>query len=367
MADAVRFLDNDDVAELLEMPALVDALGEVYADVARGEAVTAPVVTTYVPAGGGETFHRLKTMSGAAPRLGVQGVRIDSDLLRWPEKDGEIRREYVNAQAGSGLRVGAENGLVLTYDVETAEPLLLAPDGLMQRDRVGATSGLAADHLARADASTVGLLGSGWQAGGQLLALSAVRELERVDVYSPTREHREAFAAEWDGRLDATVRAVDDAEAAVAGKDVVDVATDSLSPVVEPDWLRPGVHVTCVKRHEVTPAAFDRADAVVVHSTEVVDGTKVVPPATPLPETGEAGRWWQNVGAAYWEDLRSLPELCAGSCPGRTSDDEATLFVNNLGLGIQFAVCGHLLFEAAEARDVGRELPIGWFLQSVAG
>lgn len=366
VADVVRFLDNDDVAELLEMPALISMLEAVYADMARGEAITGPVVTTHAPTAAADEFHRLKTMGGAIPRLGVQGLRIDSDRLRWPTVDGAVQREYVNRTNREELRVGAENGLVITYDIETGEPLLLAPDGRMQRRRVGATSALAADYLARDDASSVGILGSGWQAGGQLLALSVVRDLDRVDVYSPTREHRESFVTSIGARIDAEVRAVETAEAAVDGKDVVNAATDSLTPVIDPSWLEPGVHVSCVKRHEITPESFDAADVVVLHSTDEVDQTAVFPETPPRPATGESDRWWRDPDADFWADIHSLPELCAGAVPGRQADADSTVFVNNLGLGIQFAVCGSLLAEAAERAGAGHELPIDWFLQSVA-
>lgn len=367
MADAVRFLSNDDVAALLDVGELVETLEETYADLADGTALTGPKVSTHAPVEQPGAFHRLKTMGGAVPSLGVQGLRIDSDLLHWPTVDGSIQRRYITAADRDDLRVGPENGLVVVYDVETAEPLLIAPDGRMQRRRVGATSALAARHLAREDATAVGLLGSGWQAGAQLLALDHVRDLERVDVYSPTRAHREDFADRYDDRVAPDVRAVDTAEAAVAGKDVVHSATDSLTPTVDPDWLEPGVHVAAVKRQEVTAEAFDRADRVAMHTTEEVAGRTVFPDAAPQPDVGDAGRWWTDEAADHWERFVSLQDLCGGVVPGRESAEEATLFVNNVGIGVQFAVCGYLLNEAARAADAGHELPVDWFLQDVAG
>lgn len=366
MAEPVLLLDNDEVQSLLDPAALLPHLERAYEALGNGEAANGPRVDVSVPGGRDGTYHRLKTMSGALPAEGVQAVRLDSDLLRWPTVDGQVRREKVTKADDDTLRIGAENGLVVLYSTETAEPLLVAPDGQLQRFRVGATSALAADYLARPDATSVGLLGTGWQASAQLLALDAVRELDEVAVFSPTPAHREAFAEAFDARLEASVEAVDTAEAAVADKDVIDAATDSLAPVVEPDWLGPGVHVTSVKKQELTAAVFERADVAVVHSAEqpgehrvVVEGDQAI------PRSDDADRWWTDTTRSLWDELRPLADLVTGDAPGRESAEQTTLFANNIGLGLQFAACGLLLYERARDRGAGRELPAEWFLQDI--
>lgn len=366
MSESVLLLDNDDVELLLEMSELIPRLEQAYEALGTGNAVNAPRVDVSVPTSRSGTYHRLKTMSGALPQTGVQAVRIDSDLLRWPSVDGTVQREKVTTDHEDNLRIGAENGLIILYSTDTAEPLLLVPDGQLQRFRVGATSGLAADYLAREDATTVGLLGSGWQAGGQLLALAAVRNLTRVDVYSPTRENREAFTAEFDARLDADVNAAKSAEAAVAQKDIIDTATNSLTPIVDPDWLEPGVHVTSVKKQELTSEVFKGADVPIVHSAEqTAEHNVVVEGEKPIPEFEVADRWWTDTSTAIWERIQPLESLVAGDVHGRESDDQITLFANNIGLGIQFAACSQLLYGQARDAGVGRDLPIGWFLQNL--
>ena len=84
-------------------------------------------------------------------------------------------------------------GLVLLFSVDNGEPLAIMPDGVMQRMRVGATNGLGIKYLARKNAETVGILGSGWQAGSQLMAACAVRDIKQIRCFSPTRENRESI------------------------------------------------------------------------------------------------------------------------------------------------------------------------------
>lgn len=109
-------------------------------------------------------------------------------------------------------------------------------------------------------ARVAGLFGPGWQAGAQVLALCEVRNLAESKVSSPTREHREEFAAEFDERVGPTVRAVD--AAAVEGSDIVHTATSALSPVFDAELLELGMYVTCLGVHEVGTATVDRADCI---------------------------------------------------------------------------------------------------------
>ncbi|MFB6166048.1 MAG: ornithine cyclodeaminase family protein [Haloarculaceae archaeon] len=205
--------------------------------------------------------------------------------------------------------------LVAVFDSETGsfEGVVLGHAiGLL---RTGGIGGVAVEHLARADADTVGVLGSGAQARSQLEAIAAVRDLDVARVYSPTREHRDSFAAKLDGILAADVCAVDDAEAAVRDADVLVCATDAAEPVFEADWLAPGAHVSTLgpkfaDAHEVPIAVAERADRLVTDS---------------LPQTDSEDRPW-FLPTPDRERLIELADVVAGAIPGRTAEDELTLF-----------------------------------------
>src|SRR5438093_9639767 len=130
-------------------------------------------------------------MGGTWPAQGVQALRINSDVVTHPLVAGKPRR--VKQPLANGRWVG----LVLLFSTETGALLAMFPDGVMQRLRVGATSGLGLKHLAGADARRLALIGTGWQAGTQLAAALAVRPLKEVRVWSPRKESREAFVAEY--------------------------------------------------------------------------------------------------------------------------------------------------------------------------
>src|SRR5438874_11568132 len=185
-------LDNEDVRSVLTMRAAIDALEAAFVDYARGEAVDRPRSHTYTDVGGGRHY-LLKTMDGSLPRHGVHALRVTSDLTHEHSRGGRRRRDKVAAAPG-----GRYVGFVLLFDLETLVPVALVHDGYLQRTRVGATSALAADRLARPDARVAGVIGAGWQAGAQIDGLRCVRELDEVRVYAPTRSKLESFCAEHD-------------------------------------------------------------------------------------------------------------------------------------------------------------------------
>jgi alanine dehydrogenase len=177
--------------------------------------------------------------------------------------------------------------------------------------RTGALGGVAVDSLARSDATVVGIVGSGPQAWAQLWALSLVRPPSKVRVFSPTRENREAFTRRAVAELGVAAVSSETAEEAVRNADIVILATRSGQPVVDAAWIGPGAHVTTVgpklEGGSETPPELAEAAVVVVSDS---------------PEQA----------AAYGEpfftsrELTHLGAVVAGERPGRTSEDDVTLY-----------------------------------------
>lgn len=349
-------LNNEEVAELLDMPTCIEAMEKAYAGLSRGTGVSRRRSDCLVPGPLPDSTYGLKSMDGVSPELGVGAVRINSDIVTRPVIDGKPRR--VKMAAAPGERYC---GLVLLFSIETGEPLAIFPDGVAQRMRVGATNGMATKHLARPETPEVGLIGSGWQAGAQLMAMAAVRKVRRVRCYSATPQNRERFSTEMSRRLDLEVVPVESAEAAVKGADVVLCATSSLAPIFKAEWLEPGMHLSSIKRPEVEPAAVRRADRVFIHSA---DGSPLEVRATGVasPDAGDGGKS-ALVDEFDFQTLPRLADLVAGKAQGRASETEITCFLNNIGLGFQFAVVGRVAYDKARAQGAGRELPTEWFTQ----
>ena len=234
------------------------------------------------------------------------------------------------------------------FDADTGEILAILDGASLNPYKTGAAGAVGVDALAREDASTLAIIGSGSQARGQLLATATVREFETVRVFSPTREHRESFAESMDDQLEAPVEAVDDSESAVRGADVVITATTATEPVFAGDWLDPGTHVTAMGQYHP--------------EKREIDGTTVAR-ATYVPDLlerldSDAGAYIQTLAdGAIDEDHAhaELGDVVAGTAPGRTDPDEITVFDSG-GTGIETVAAGKLLYDRARQEGLGESV-----------
>jgi alanine dehydrogenase len=183
----VLFLNNDNVAKLLPMADCIAALEDGFRDLGTSRALEAGRSDVYTVTPQNGLFHR-QSNAGTNSRQHVLSVRIMSDMVSWPEKDGTRTEEKFCVAPGRFC------GLVMLFNTENGEPLAILNDGYLQHLTVGAGAGIGAKHLARPDSRTLGVVGSGGQATTLTDAMCAVRPIERIMVYSPTAEHRQAFA-----------------------------------------------------------------------------------------------------------------------------------------------------------------------------
>jgi ornithine cyclodeaminase/alanine dehydrogenase-like protein (mu-crystallin family) len=251
-------------------------------------------------------------------------------------------------------------GMLLVFSTETGELLGWMPDGYLQRTRVGALYALAADYLARPDAEEVGLIGSGWQAGGQILGLRCVRNIKKVRVFSSNADRRSRFAEELQASLGIEVRPVAAARDAFANADIVALATNANEKVMESLWVEPGQHLSSVRFLELDPRSYEDCHRVVVNRAEP---------------------WIQNyyLGELCPQDIRDakVPPVPAGAIEAReffrqrikrTGAREKTLFPNeasNYQLGGQFAAVAGFVLDRAREKGLGRDLPADWFAQTL--
>ena len=333
-------LSNDDVEKLLTMGECIAVMEEAYVELADGRGVSRTRSDCFTPTARADALYSLKSMDGVAPKLGVGAVRINSDIVTWPKRGNAMRREKV-AAAPNNRYVG----LVLLFSVENGEPLAILPDGVMQRMRVG-----AAKHLARNNAKSLGILGSGWQAGAQLMAACAVRDIETIRCFSPNPQSREGFATAMSAVLGVDIIPVGLPEEAIEGADIVMCATNSIDNVFFERWIEPGMHLSSIKRPEIEVKAVKRADRVVIHWN---DATPIhVAAKDVVIEEKVAGRGWQLAEEIDFHKLPTLPQL-------------VTCFINNIGLGYQFAAAGSLVYRKAKESGLGHEVPTDWFTEDV--
>jgi ornithine cyclodeaminase/alanine dehydrogenase-like protein (mu-crystallin family) len=161
----------------------------------------------------------------------------------------------------------------------------------------------------------------------------------------------------------ANIRAVDSIEECVRDVDIIQCATSSMVPVVRPEWLRDGMHLGCIKTQEVGDAILDRCQRIAVHNKMQIKETQNILPGTPnVPQEHRQG-WWTK--SDRWTSFAQLSDLVAGRVPGRSDAQQVTCFINNVGLGLQFAALGTIILEKANRLGLGHPLPGDWFSETV--
>jgi alanine dehydrogenase len=326
----------------------IEAIEQAFVELGQGKAMNAPrarLRTPWKEEGGQYYFNNIM---GLVPGVKSMALRIDSSFSRQIEVDGSKRRVYP----------GDFIGLVMLFDMDTCEILALMDDHFISTLRVGATSAVASKYLARKDSKVMALLGSGEQAKTQVTAHAVVHKLSQVKVYSPTKKNRERFAKELGEETGIDVIAVDSAEEAIRGSDIVTAATNTVDPVIQGKWVEPGMHLNSIvggdgflPRKELDDEAVQKADLIVV-------GYK---PQIFLDKQAEFHDRLER-GLVKAEDLHELGELLNGKCRGRENDREITFFKNNTGMGIQFAATARKMYEKAKEKGIGTELPLDLFM-----
>ncbi|HEY2786839.1 MAG TPA: ornithine cyclodeaminase family protein [Fimbriiglobus sp.] len=252
-----------------------------------------------------------------------------------------------------GFKVYTTGWFPATFHVHLFDPKHGGPVAILEADflgqvRTGAATGVATKKLARADAATVGVIGSGKQARTQLEAVCKVRKISKASVYSRDPTKRAAFAAESAKAFGVDVVPVDSAEAAVRDHDVVCTITNSRDPVLKGEWLAPGTHVNLagsnfLAKAEADAEVFRRARLVTVDSKEQAKA--------------EAGDFVAAMreNALQWSDVKDFAHVLVGRYPGRESKDDITVF-KSLGLGIEDIAVAVRVVELANNKGIGRKM-----------
>jgi len=327
MSSRVLFLSAADVDRALSMPAAIAAVREAFIDLSGGRA-DVPLRAQMALAGDGCALF----MPVHLPRRRQLGVKVVTVI---PENRG---RELPTIQA-----------LVAVFDAESGRPQAVMDGELLTAMRTGAASGVATDALARKNAAVAAVIGAGVQGMRQLEAVCCVRTIREALVFDADRERASDFATEMGRRLGRTVRVLDRASGVLAA-DIVCTATSSNLPVVADADLAKGAHVNAIGAYR--PDTREIPGKTVGRATLVVDSREAC--------MAEAGELVMAMGEGHLERDASpaeIGEVLAGTRPGRTGDDELTLF-KSVGNAVQdLAVAGRIL-EEARRLELGTEVEL---------
>jgi len=239
----------------------------------------------------------------------------------------------------------AHQGCVLLSSGITGEPLAIMNASAITEIRTAAVSAVATRLLSRGNASELAIVGSGIQARAHLVALSAVRPIQRARVFSPNHDHPKQLAEEMRSQLDFPIEPAATAELALKDADLIVTATSARQPVIERQWVSRGAHINAIGTY--SPRAREIDGATMAAARIFVDYRESA--------MNESGDYLLAVeeGLITAESLQAeIGEVLLGEKPGRVSEDEITLF-KSLGLAVEDMACAEYLFAKAKTENVG--------------
>lgn len=253
-------------------------------------------------------------------------------------------KTYTVAPQGRGARFW-----VTLFD-EAGELLALIEADALGQIRTGAASGVATRFMAREDATTLGVIGTGWQARTQLEAIVHVRPIKRILVYGRNAAKRDAFCEEMTARTGIEARGVASAREAIETADVVCTMTNAATPVLDGAWLRPGAHVNAAgsNRHNAQEVDVETIRRAALIAVEDIAQAKV--------ESGDLLAA-ESAGAFGWNKATLLSDIVSGKAPSRQSPDQITLF-ESLGIGLWDVAAASFIYDACIIEGRGTKLPI---------
>ena len=326
---SVRVLTYDDVERLLPMGECVDLMHEALASLARGEGYQPLRSIVFPPESGGGIGLMPAWRGGERPTYALKAINVVPDNPRVRGLD-------------------THQGAVLVSNGVTGELEGVLNAAAITEIRTAAVSGAATRALARDDARMLGVLGAGAQARGHLRAMAAARPFEHARIWGRDPEQARGLADSME--LPFPVEVVAHAEDAVRGADVVVTATAAREPIVQREWFADGAHINAVGSSIPTTRELD--GATVAAASLFVDRREST--------VNEAGDYLLAVqeGAIAGPDhiAAELGEVFAGTHPGRTSQDEITLF-KSLGIAMEDLAAGEYVLRKAREQGVGSEVP----------
>ena len=314
-------LNEADVRSLLTMPLALDLVEQSLRHQGEGKLTLNPRRRLRLPDNG-----VLHYMAASDPVSGYFGMKLYS-VVR-----------------------GVARFVVPLFRSATGEMAALIEADALGQIRTGAATGVATKYLAKPDARTACIIGTGYQARTQLEAVAAVRRLQRVRAYGRDPERRVKFCREMSEKIGVPVEGADANCEAVRGADIVITATSATQVVLEGSWIEPGMHINAMganwaQKRELDAAAVNRADAVFADS---IEQAKM-----------EAGDLIQAFGEdqSRWSGVRELAGVVAGKIAGRTGPDQVTLFKSN-GIASWDLAAAARVYELAVEQGRGQAIPL---------
>lgn len=346
-------ISPEELRGIVDMGAAVDAVRRGFREWGENPQINAPRRRIHIPTGVRVSVHQ-----GGVPGAGATGLMTHCEWVKplaghqeYPRLNHPVIVLYDAAE-------GELKGIIVGEITCSELPDNIAVTGL----RTAATSAVGTDLLARPDAERLGLLGSAGQAKNHLVALSKVRNIREVKVFSRKAENCKKFADQMGPLLNIDIHPVTSAKDAVTGVDIILTATNSSVPVFDGNWLEPGVHVTTIvgsnvglvkggftaaKRREIDDTTLARSHVLGIASIQQAIQDEQADIFDPVQR-----------GIIRWEQLVEIGEILSGKKEGRKTPEQITFFKNNAGQGVADVSLGALVLEKIKEHQRGSVLNV---------
>lgn len=322
-------LSEAQVQSLIDIDELIDALEQAYVQYSTGKAAMPVRLVVPLP----QIQGRITSMPGYLNDDRALGMKVVTYFQDNPKRD-----------------LPAILATIMLFSSDTGKMIAAMDGGYITAIRTACASALATKTLANADTPVLGILGAGVQARAHIQALTRVRNLKRIKIFSPSGASAQAIKTEMEPACGVAIDVAASAEAAVRDSDLLVTVSTAKEPIVKPDWFKPGVHINAVGSHRPDLREID--GATLSQAKVVVDSRDAI-----MAECGDILLALKEGSVKDDVIHAEIGAVLAGQKSGRANRTEITLY-KSVGIAIQDVATAQLVYRKALERNVGTNVEI---------
>jgi alanine dehydrogenase len=322
-------LSEEQVRSLIDIEELITALGQAHIQYSTGKAVMPVRLVVPLP----QIQGRITSMPGYLTQDKALGMKVVTYFQNNPKQD-----------------LPAILATIMLFSAETGQLMAVMDGSFITAVRTACASAMATKALANPHTPLLGILGAGVQARAHIQALSRVKKLQRIKIYSPLGMSAQRVRQELESEIGVDIEVAASAEETVSDCDLVVTATTAREPILEPEWLKPGAHINAVGSHQPDHREID--GATLARSKIVVDSREAI-----MAECGDILLAIKDNAITEASIYAEIGEVLAGTKPGRASASEITLY-KSVGIAVQDVAAAQLVHRKAVELKVGTTVDI---------
>ena len=322
-------LSEEQVRSLIDIEELITALEQAHIQYSSGKAVMPVRLVVPLP----QIQGRITSMPGYLTQDKALGMKVVTYFQNNPKQD-----------------LPAILATIMLFSAETGQLMAVMDGSFITAVRTACASAMATRALANPHTPLLGILGAGVQARAHIQALSRVKKLQRIKIYSPLGMSAQRVRQELESEIGVDIEIAASAEETVSDCDLVVTATTAREPILESEWLKPGAHINAVGSHRPDHREID--GATLARCKIVVDSRQAI-----MAECGDILLAIKDNAITEDSIHAEIGEVLAGAKPGRTSASEMTLY-KSVGIAVQDVATAQLVYRKALELRVGTNVDI---------